>query len=89
MSHNRKSDLLALSIDPTQVRPNGTLTLPRTFGVYRLTGPRRHGRIYRFGNHPIRHQELINQHGGASLMALYTERRLAEELAALLNEDRE
>jgi len=85
MSEGRKRGLLALSISPSQVRVVGALTVPRSFGVYRVTGARRKGRLYRFGNHPIRQQEVINQYGGASLEALYTERKLAEELASLLN----
>jgi len=88
MSDGRKRDLLALSIAPSQVRAAGTLTIPKSFGVYRVTGARRDGRLYRFGNHPIRQHELINQYGGASLEALFTERKLAEDLASLLNSRR-
>jgi hypothetical protein len=88
VSDGRKRDLLALSISPSKVSVVGTLTVPRSFGVYRVTGARREGRLYRFGNHPIRQQELISQYGGASLEALFTERKLAEELASLLNTGR-
>ena len=80
-----ESDLLAKAISPSQVRSDGSLTIPRTFGVYRLTGSRREGRWYRLGNHPVRQQELINQYGGAELVALFLERPLAEALAGLLN----
>lgn len=85
MSDARQKSILAMSISPSMVRADGNLTIPRKFGVYRVTGSRREGRLFRFGNHPVRHTELVNQYGGASLEALFTERPLAEELARLLN----
>ena len=85
MNNSRISALIALSISPSQVRPDGTLTRPRSFGVYRLTGAAHQGRLYRFGNHPIRQHELVNQYGSATLESLFFERKLAEELASLLN----
>ena len=85
-SNGRVEFILAKAINPSQVRPDGTLTIPRSYGVYRITGSRREGRQFRFGNHPIRLQELVNQYGGASLEALFTERQFAEALAKLLNE---
>jgi len=39
----------------------------------------------RFGNHPVRQQELEGEFGAAGLVALFPERVLAEELASLLN----
>ena len=85
MARSRIDDLLGKSISPSRVRPAGTLTVPASYGVYRVTGSRREGREYRFGNHPIRGQELVNQYGGASLVALFLERELAKELSDLLN----
>lgn len=85
MSNSRKRDLLTLSIKGSSGRPDGNLTIPRSFGVYRLTGPKKSGREHRFGNHPVRLHELVRDFGGASLEALFTERKLAEELATLLN----
>lgn len=82
---SRIDDLRARAITSTSVRVVGTLTVPRSYGVYRVTGCRREGREYRYGNHPIRGQELINQYGGASLVALFLERDLAKNLANLLN----
>lgn len=86
MSRSQINDLLSRAIGPGQVRPDGYLTSPRTFGVYRVTGARREGREFRFGNHPVRQRELIQQYGGARLEALYLERSLAELLARLLND---
>ena len=85
MSDSRKRDLLALSIKASSVSADGNLTIPRTFGVYRLIGPKKSGREHRFGNHPVRLHELVRDFGGASLAALFNERKLAEELATLLN----
>jgi len=78
-------DLLGKAIRPAAVSAAGTLTVPPSFGVYRVTSKQRTGREYRFGNHPIRGQELVNQYGGASLVALFLDRELAKELANLLN----
>jgi hypothetical protein len=85
MNAGRTKELLALSISPSAVRANGNLTIPRSYGVYRLTGSKRSGRLHRFGNHPVRLQELIRDYGGASLEALFTNRKHAEELASLWN----
>lgn len=85
MASTREEELLSLAIAPSAVRDDGPLTLPRSFGVYRLTGNRKSGRMYRFGNHPVRQRELIAEYGGASLEALFLKRSLAEELASLRN----
>lgn len=85
MSSQRKTELLALAIGVRDVRAAGPLTVPRSFGVYRLTGTRRSGRLFRYGNHPIRQRELIAKYGGANLEALFAKRHLAKELADLLN----
>ena len=88
MNTGRIQELLALSIDASRLRADGNLTLPRSYGVYRLTGSRKSGRLHRFGNQPVRLQELIRDFGGASLEALFTERTHAVELASLLNHRR-
>lgn len=85
MSSQRKRELLALAIGVRDVREAGPLTMPRSFGVYRVSGARRSGRLFRFGNHPVRQRELIAEYGGANLEALFAKRHLAEELAGLLN----
>ncbi len=86
MNCSRIDDLMSKSISPGRVRSDGYLTSPRSYGVYRVIGAQREGREFRFGNHPIRQRELINQYGGARLEALFLERPLAVELARLLNE---
>ncbi len=85
MSGERKRELLSLAIGINDVRDVGSLTVPRSFGVYRVTGSRRSGRLFRYGNHPIRQRELIAEYGGAKLEALFAKRSLAKELAGLLN----
>ena len=85
INKRRVGDLLSLAISPSSIRADGTLTSPRTFGVYRIAGNPSGTKLYRFGNHPIRQIELVNEFGGASLEALFLERPLAEELARRLN----
>jgi hypothetical protein len=85
MATSHEDALIAVSVGERAVRADGHLTMPRSYGVYRLTGSRSRGRVYRFGNHPARLHELIAEYGGATLEALFLERRYAEELAALRN----
>jgi len=80
MSQARKS------IDPSSVRSDGRYTIPRTWGVYQVERLLE-GKRFRFGNHPVRQQELIRQYGEAKLVGgLYEARIDAEEAANLLNE---
>jgi hypothetical protein len=79
--------LIAKSIEPSSVRPDGRYTNPRTWGVYQVVriieGNR--GKEFHFGNHPVRQQELIRQYGDAQLVRLYEARIDAKEVAYLLN----
>ena len=88
MNASRKSELRAVAISASSVRSDGTLTTPRSFGVYRIGGSARGTRLFRFGNHPIRQHELIREFGVARLEALFLERVLASELASLLNKEK-
>jgi hypothetical protein len=85
MDNSRKNELLAKVIKSTAFKIVGTLTRPRTYGVYRLKGNANSGRSFRFGNHPIRQRELINEHGTAEVIAVFFDRRDAEELASIEN----
>lgn len=85
MSKARMDQLLKLSVSPSSVRADGTLTRPKSYGVYRIAGGPAGTKLFRFGNHPIRQVELVNEFGGASLEALFLERPLAVEYARLLN----
>jgi len=78
-------DILRRAISPAHVRPEGTLTSPRSYGVYEL--PTRVGatRRFRFGNHPVRMRELQAEFGGCALRHLFLSRADAVAVARALN----
>jgi hypothetical protein len=79
MSQARKS------IDPSSVKSDGRYTSPRTWGVYQVECLPE-GKRFRFGNHPVRQQELIRQYGEAQRVGrLYEARIDAKEAAYRLN----
>jgi hypothetical protein len=87
MSEARLKSLLAKSLDPATLKPDGNYTSPRSWGVYeveRLLDGKR-GKAFHFGNHPVRQHELVRQYGDAQMVALYDRRIDAEEVAFLLN----
>lgn len=77
--------ILARAISPNSVKGDGTLTRPRSFGVYELATPGTSAR-YRFGNHPVRQLELERDFGGCKLEHLFLRREDARDAARLLNE---
>ena len=85
MATSLERDLISRAVAPARVRPDGNLTMPRTFGVYEL--PARPGatRRFRLGNHPIRQSELHREFGGCKLLYLFLQRADAVQLASLLN----
>lgn len=87
MHQARTKELLAKAVEQSAVKPDGQYTAPRTWGVYEverlLQGKR--GKGFHFGNHPVRHTELVRQFGEAQLVALFEARIDAEELTYLLN----
>lgn len=56
-------------------------TSPKTYGVYEISSNSSSSKRYRFGNHPVRLNELIKEFGKASCIALFYDRELAEQLA--------
>jgi hypothetical protein len=48
--------LMEKAVDSQRLRPDGSYTDPRSFGVYKLTRRGDVGRSHRFGNHPVREQ---------------------------------
>jgi hypothetical protein len=84
MNQARLKSLLAKSIDPSSVEPDGRYTNPRTWGVYQVKCLPE-GKRFHFGNHPIRQQELIRQYGKAQFVGLYKAQIDAKETAYLLN----
>ncbi len=79
--------LLALAVSESSVTVDGSLTKPRTWGVYEIEPPasNRSTRKYRLGNHPVRQRELEHEFGSAKRLALFTSRSLAEQLERELN----
>lgn len=79
------STLEARAISPRDVRPDGPLTLPRSYGVYALPPSVSGTRRIRFGNHPVRLDELAREFGACTLRYLFLHRADAAAMAALLN----
>ena len=85
MSDSRREELLSKAVTPPGFTVVGVLTIPRTYGVYKLKGQAKSGRTFRFGNHPIRHYELTNEYGRTDVVAILFNRRDAVELANIEN----
>ncbi|HMQ02580.1 MAG TPA: hypothetical protein PKD26_01515 [Pyrinomonadaceae bacterium] len=77
--------LLAKANNPSTFRSNGNYTIPRSFGVYKLAAKGNVGRRFRFGNHPVRMNELLCEYGDREMEALFLDRDDAKELARILN----
>jgi len=77
------------TVDPRMVRidpKNSNYTVPRTWGLYRLdAGQKNVGRVFRYGNHPVRQKELEREFGAVTLIALYFDREQAREEALRRN----
>ena len=84
MTNPQTSELLAKSIEPSSVVVTGQYTNPRTWGVYEV--PAKSTTRFRFGNHPVRQQELVREFGTAKLIGLFESRSIARQLSALLND---
>lgn len=72
------------TIHPSEVKPDGPLTLPRSWGVYELPESAGATCRFRFGNHPVRMHELEREFGGCVLVYLFLSRSDAREAAALM-----
>ncbi|CAN5369436.1 hypothetical protein BH10PSE16_BH10PSE16_02620 [soil metagenome] len=82
-------DICQRAINPGCVSPAGPLTSPRSWGVYQLPGTSGSTRQFRFGNHPVRMQELEREFGACQLVYLFLARPDAVSVAAALNDFRE
>ncbi|HEX7989836.1 MAG TPA: hypothetical protein VF513_06695 [Stenotrophomonas sp.] len=78
-------DLIQRAIDPASVKLEGTLTNPPSFGVYAIENIDDGSTHYRFGNHPVRKQELEDKFGSAELEYLFLSREDAAALTSALN----
>ena len=77
----RFAALKARAIDTSSVALDGSLTKPRTWGVYEVNIGQRH----RMGNHPVRLEELQRETGRARLLFLFRSSKDAQAMKALLN----
>lgn len=84
---NPLDPIMQRAISPASVHVVGPLTVPRSYGVYRLP-PGAPGRRYRFGNHPVRMQELQREFGTCALECLFAQRADARETAHRLSATR-
>ena len=82
---SKLNGVLARAIAPGDVRDDGTLTDPRSYGVYALDLTRSHGRRFRFGNHPVRMRELETEFVSCRLLHLFLVRDDAEQVCEHLN----
>ena len=77
--------LISHAIPPNSVRSDGSLTSPRTYGVFEIPSTSQVTRKYRFGNFPVRQAELTRDYGSCKILYLFTERSTAQSVADLLN----
>ena len=75
--------LEARAISPGSVRRDGHLTFPRSYGVYEVPPEARNTRRFRFGNHPVRFQELEREFGRCRFLYLFEAR---EDAAAMVRQ---
>lgn len=76
--------VIARAISPSSVRPDGWLTSPRSYGVYRIPSTAGSTRSFRYRNHPVRQRELERAFGSCKLEYLFTAREDAEAVALSL-----
>ena len=89
MTAAREQALLSMAVSERSLAVQGRYTSPPSWGVYRIEPDKRSAsRRFRIGNHPVREQELHKQFGSVQVIALFTSRELAVELAVLCNVDR-
>lgn len=80
------TNVVVRAISPATVRIKGTLTSPRTFGVYELPPMASTTSRFRFGNHPVRQRELEAEFGAVKRIYLFLSREDARTVSGLLNE---
>jgi len=61
-------NLAVHAISPRDVNPDGSLTVPRSFGVYELPSSASGTRRFRLGNYPVRLHELEREFGSCKLL---------------------
>ena len=77
--------LMEKAVSAHKLESHGVYSLPRSFGVYRITAYGNVGKRHRFGNHAVREQELHREFGPCDVVAIFLDRGDAEALAKHLN----
>ena len=85
MTNTISEALESRAVSPLAVKPDGPLTVPRSFGVYELPPSVSGTRLFRFGNHPVRLHELEREFGSCKLLYLFLARTDAIDMASALN----
>lgn len=87
MSDLLTKELLAKAITRLSVKVRGLYTTPRSWGVYKIVPSQKYHatKQFRFGNYPVRKQELEAEFGVVKLAALFSDRVSAQQLASHLN----
>lgn len=84
---SEKEKLLSKSISENSIQPDHNdkkYTVPRSFGVYEIQTTTNAKRV-RFGNHPVRENELIRDFKTVKRIGLFLDRSDAKALADFLN----
>lgn len=73
------------AVSPDSVQPNSQLTVPRSYGMYEMTGDVDSIRRFRYGNNPIRMRELEAEFTNCALKFLFLTRETTVAAAFILN----
>ena len=79
------ANLITQEISPSSLRRDGHLTNPRSYGVFEIPTSSKSKKIYRYGNYPVRQDELTLEHGRCTLLHLFLDREIAQTLAYHFN----
>jgi len=86
LTHPAVIALLEIAVPEATLLPDGSHTIPRSWGVYEIEPPLGTAtRRFRLGNHPVRERELAAEFGRVKRIALFTSRSLEADLERLLN----
>jgi hypothetical protein len=84
-SSDKQEALLLKSLKNSELVTDGKYTNPRTWGTYDICDNSKKSNRFRFGNHPVRMNELNRKYNTCHIVAIFSSRELACELANLLN----
>lgn len=86
----RKQVIQALeqkAVSCNDMKYDGRLTCPKSYGVYQIVNTANAGKTFRYGNHPVRQSELQREFGDCCLVYLFLEREYAFRMQKILNND--